>query len=303
MLRFFCDGITEDILTQLAKIKELRVISRTSVMQYKNTTKTIPEIAEELGVTYILEGSIRKYNEDIRVTAQLIEASSDEHLWAENYDKTLTDIFAIQSEVSQEIADELELNLTETEEESIAQIPTHNIEAYKLFLQGRQEADKRNGESIQKSIELYKKALEIDPNYAEAYAEIAHSTYLLTYYGMMGHIEAGKEAREYLEKAEAIDDKIARIYSVKGLIYNIEGKSDLAKAEFIKALELSPNDLTARYQYATLHYYTQEYEKQLEQAEIAYGLDPLSFITANNYFTALLTNKKFDDAEKTHAKN
>jgi TolB-like protein/class 3 adenylate cyclase/Tfp pilus assembly protein PilF len=294
----FRDGITEDILTQLSKIKELKVISRTSVMQYKGTEKTIPKIAKELGVTYILEGSIRKYGDDIRVTAQLIDAANDEHMWGENYDKTLTNIFAIQTEVSQEIVAALELNLSFEEQQSIAIVPVYDIEAYKYFLKGRQEADKKSLESIVKSIELYKEALAIDSNYAEAYAEIANSIYLQTYYGTIDIAEAAKQAREYVDKAEAINNKISRIYSVRGLIYNIEGRTDLAKAEFQKALALSPNDLTARYQYANLHYYTKEYDKQLEQAEIAYRLDPLSFATANTYFTALLTNKKYDEAEE-----
>ncbi len=294
----FRDGMTEDILTNLSKLKELHVISRTSVMQYKNTEKTIPEIAKELGVSYILEGSVRKYGDKIRVTAQLIEASSDEHLWADNYDKTLTDIFAIQTEVSEEIVEALELNISFEEKESITEVPKHNIEAYKLFLKGRQEADKRNAKSLDKSIDLFEQAIKIDPNYAEAYAEIANSIYLQTYYSGRNYIEAAKVANEYVAKAENIDSRISRIYSVKGLILNIEGKRDLAKTAFSKALTLSPNDLTARHQFATLHYYTKEYDKQLEQAEMAYRLDPLSFASANAYFTALLTNKKYEEAEK-----
>ncbi len=295
----FRDGMTEDILTYLSKVKDLRVISRTSVMQYKGTKKSIPEIAKELGVTYILEGSIRKYGDQIRVTAQLIDSKDDGHLWADNYDRTLTDIFKIQSEVSREIVSALQVNLSAEEQLSLDEVTEYNIEAYKLFLQGRQQADKRNKESINKSIELYKQALEIEPNYAEAYAEIANSVYLQTYYGgREDYIAAGKEAREYLDKAEKIDDKISRIYSVRGLIYNIEGKIDEAKAAFTKALTLSPNDLTARHQFATLHYYTKEYDIQLEQAEIAYRLDPLSFATAMSYFTALLTSRKYDEAEE-----
>lgn len=294
----FGDGVTEDILTHLSKLQELHVISRTSVMQYKGTKKTIPEIAKELGVAYVLEGSIRKYGEKIRVSAQLIDAETDEHLWADKYDKTITDIFAIQSEVSQEIVDALQLNINHDEKESLKSIPTQNIEAYKLFLRGRKEADKRNKESLTKSIELYKKAIELDPEYAEAYAEIANSTYLETYYSDADPEIASKKAYEYLDKAEKINNKISRIYSVKGLILNTQGTIGQAKTAFKRALQLSPNDLTARHQYATLHYYTKEYEIQLEQAEIAYRLDPLSFATANSYFTALLTNLKYMEAEQ-----
>lgn len=295
---FFRDGITEDILTQLSKLKDLRVISRTSVMQYKGTKKTIPEIAEELGVSYILEGSIRKYDDDIRITAQLIDASNDEHIWAENYDKTLTSIFSLQTEVSKEIVDALQINLSFDEQQGLARIPTQNIEAYRLFLTGRNEADKRNAKSLAQSITLYKEAINLDPNYAEAYAEIANSIYLETYYSRRNPKEASELANEYLNKAEKISDKVSRIYSVKGLINNIEGNHEAADIAFKKAIELSPNDLTARHQYSTFFYYTSQYEKQLEQAEIAYKLDPLSFATAISYFNALTANYKYDEAEK-----
>ncbi len=295
---FFRDGITEDILTQLSKLKALRVISRTSVMRYKETNKTIQEIAEELGVSYILQGSIRKYDNDIRIAARLIDASSAEHIWAENYDKTLTDIFGIQSEVSREIVDALEINMSFDEKQGLNEIPTQNIEAYKLFLQGRKEADKRNSESIAKSITLYKEAIAMDPNYAEAYAEMANSVYLETYYSRRDPKEASLLANAYLDKAEKINDKVSRIYSVRGLILNIEGKRDDAITAFEKAIRLSPNDLTARHQYSTFFYYTRQYDKQLEHAEIAYRLDPLSFVTANSYATALAFNHKYEEAEK-----
>lgn len=294
----FRDGMTEEILTHLSKIRELHVISRTSVMRYKETEKTIPQIAKELGVSLILEGSIRKYGDKIRVTAQLIDAESDQHIWAENYDRTLTDIFNIQSELSREIVNTLEINITPEEKINLAQIPTNNIEAYKLFLQGRREADKRNSESLTKSIELYESAIDLDPAYAEAYAEIANSIYLETYYSGRPPEEAAKLANQYLDKAEKLNDKVSRVSSVRGLISNIEGKYDEAKASFEKAIRLSPNDVTARHQFSTFFYYSRQYKEQLEQAEIAYSLDPLSFATANSYFTALMANNKFDEAEE-----
>lgn len=295
---FFRDGITEDVLTQLSKLKALRVISRTSVMRYKETNKTIPEIAKELGVSYILRGSIRKYDNDIRIAARLIDASNAEHIWSENYDKTLTDIFELQTEVSKEIVDALEINLSIDEQQGLKEIPTQNIDAYKLFLTGRNEADKRNSESIAKSIILYKQAIVLDPDYAEAYAEIANSIYLETYYSRRDPEEASLLAREYLDQAERINSKVSRIYSVRGLIFNIEGKREEAVKAFEMAIKLSPNDLTARHQYSTFFYYTRQYEKQLEHAKIAYSLDPLSFATANSYVTALAFNRKYNEAEQ-----
>jgi len=294
----FRDGMTEDILTHLSKVNDLHVISRTSVMRYKNTEKTVPEIAEELGVSYILEGSIRKYGDQVRVTAQLIQAANDEHIWAENYDKTLTDIFSIQTEVSKQIVDALQLNLSFEEEQQLAQIPTENIEAYKLFLTGRKEADKRNRESISKSIELYKEAIALDSTYAEAYAEIANSVFLQTYYGGRSVQEATELATFYLEKAKNINENISRIYTVEGLINNHTRNFEQAQIAFKKAIALAPNDLTARHQYSTFFYYNRLYEEQLEQAKIAYSLDPLSFATANSYFTALTSNRRYDEAEE-----
>lgn len=294
----FRDGMTEDILMHLAKVKELHVISRTSVMQYKETEKSIKAIAKELGVSLILEGSIRKYGDKVRVTAQLIDAKSDEHIWAENYDRTITDIFNIQSEVSKKIVSALELNLTVMEQQNLANIPTQNVEAYKLFLEGKKETDKRNSESLTASIDLFSKAIALDSTYAEAYAEIANSIYLETYYSGRNHIEAAKTANTYLDKAEKIDPNISRIYSVRGLIYNIEGKQKEAEKAFEKAINLSPNDVITRSQYATFFYYSRRYKEQLEQAEIAYKLDPLSFSVANGYATALAFNHKYDEAEK-----
>ncbi|EDP72774.1 putative adenylate/guanylate cyclase [Flavobacteriales bacterium ALC-1] len=293
----FRDGITEDILTQLSKLKELRVISRTSVMQYKDTKKTIPEIAEELGVSYILEGSIRKYGDDIRITAQLIDATTDEHLWAEDYDKTLINIFSLQTEVSEEIVDALQINLSFEEQQNLAMVSTKNIEAYKLVFEGKREVDTRTKESLANSILLYKEAIVLDPNYADAYAEIANSIYLQTYYSGRDHVEAAKTAHAYLDKAQKINPKTSRVYSVRGVINTIEEKHDLALMAFEKAVKLSPNDLTTRHQFATFYYYSKQYKKQLEQAEIAYRLDPLSFATANSYFNALIENGKINEGE------
>lgn len=294
----FRDGIIEDILTQLSKIEDLHVISRTSVMKYKNTTKTITEIAKELGVTYILEGSIRKYDKNVRVTAKLINTKDDENIMSEQFDRTLSDILSLQTDVSIDIVDALELNLTFEQQQRLDQTATQNIDAFKLFIKGRKEADKRNRESIAKSIELYQRALLADPNFAEAYAEIANSIYLETYYAGRDPVEATKLANDYLDKALAINDEVSRIYSVRGLIYNIEGKYDMAKTAFEKAIKLAPNDVTAHQQFATFYYYNQQYDEQLHHAEIAYKLDPLSFAIANSYFTALMANEMYGEAEQ-----
>ena len=294
----FRDGITYDILNHLSRFEDLKVISQTSVKKYKDSDLTVPEIAKELGVSYVLEGSIRKYGDKIRITSQLINAQTDEPIWVDDYDRTLTDILAIQSEIAGKIVDELELNISFEQQQRISKISTHNVDAYKYFLQGRNEADKRTNTSIEKSIELYQNAIEIDPNYAEAYAEIANSIFLQTYYGNADPEKAAERSESYLNTAEELDHHISRVYTVKGLLYNHTKRFDEAKKAFEKAIELAPNDVTARHQYATFFYYTGQYEKQLEQTKIAYNLDPLSFVTASSYMSALTYNSKFDKAEK-----
>ena len=294
----FRDGITYDILNRLSHFEDLHVISQTSVKKYKESDMTVPEIAKELGVTYILEGSIRKYGDEVRITSQLINAQADEPVWVNDYDRTLTDILEIQSEIASNIVNELKLNISFEQEQIFNKVSTQNIAAYKLFLKGREEADKRNSTSIANSIELYQQAIDIDPSYAEAYAEIANSIFLQTYYGNADPTIASEKAQTYLSKAEGIDDKIARVHTVKGLLYNHTKQFDKAEEAFKKAIAIAPNDVTARHQYATFFYYTGQYEKQLEQTKIAYGLDPLSFASASSYFSALTYNKKFDEAAK-----
>ncbi|MDX1471550.1 MAG: hypothetical protein R3213_08640, partial [Flavobacteriaceae bacterium] len=292
------DGITEEILTSLTKIEDLHVISRTSILKYRNTKKSIPQIARELGVSYILEGSIQKNGNQLRVTAQLIDAKEDKHVWAEKYDRTMKDIFDIQTEVSKEIVDALELNISLEDRSKLVSIPTQNLEAYRYFLRGKQEADQRSKESIERSIDLFNKAIDLDPEFAEAYAEIANSIFLSTYYARANPEEASKRAEIYLNKAEELKPSVARIYTVKGLLYNHSHQYDRAKSAFEKAIALAPNDVTARQQFATYYFYTKQYEKQLEQNKIAYNLDPLSFAAASGYLSALTYNRKYDEAEE-----
>ncbi|HXG01513.1 MAG TPA: hypothetical protein VNL69_12020, partial [Bacteroidota bacterium] len=172
---YFSDGITEDILTQLAKIGELNVISRTSVMKYKNTDKSMREIARELGATAILEGSVRRSGDRVRITGQLIYAPDDKHLWAETYDRELKDIFAIQTEVANAIARELKARLSPQEEKLLKSVPTKNLEAYGLYLKARDFQNKRTLEGNKRAVELLHQAIALDSNYAAAYALLGMS--------------------------------------------------------------------------------------------------------------------------------
>ena len=165
---YFSDGLTEDIITQLAKINSFKVVSRTSVMQYKKKSKSIREIGKELGADVVLEGSVQQSGDQVRITAQLINTATDEHLWAESYDRSMKDIFTIQTDIANQIANALKTKLTVQEKQRIEKKYTENAEAYQLYLKGRYYWNNRSEESVRKGIEFFKKAIEIDSSYALA---------------------------------------------------------------------------------------------------------------------------------------
>jgi TolB-like protein/cytochrome c-type biogenesis protein CcmH/NrfG len=233
---FFTDGIHEDILTNLALIHELRVVSRTSVMQYRDTKKPIRQIAAELGVTYVLEGSVQRAGNKVRVTGQLIHAATDEHIWAKAYDRDLTDIFAIQAELSQQIADALQAALSPEEKVRIARRPTENTVAYDLFLRSR-DIGNREGptpSSNERRTSLLQHAVELDPRFAQAWAELADV-----------------EAYGVFSFADGMDERLAK-----------------AKAAIDRALELAPEDTEVIRSLGTYYYYGyRDYAKASEQYE------------------------------------
>ena len=169
----------DEILTRLAKVADLKVISRTSTQHFKSAPDNLPEIAKQLGVTNILEGSVQKANDQVRVNVQLINALTDAHLWAETYDRKLTDIFAVESDIAKTIAETLQAKLTGSEKTAISKKPTENPEAHELYLKGRFFWNKRTAADLRKSIEYFDQAIEKDPGYAQAYAALAQSWKLL----------------------------------------------------------------------------------------------------------------------------
>jgi TolB-like protein/Flp pilus assembly protein TadD len=301
---WFGDGVTEDILTNLSKIKGLRVISRTSVNQYKNSKKTIPEIAKELGVAYVVEGSVRTQNNKVLITAQLIKAN-DEHIWAENYTEVLEDAFDIQRDVSKKIAQQLKINISPEEEIALSKAPTNNMEAYQLYIKGRSIADSRTKENLEKSIDYYKKAIALDSNYAEAYAEIANSNFLLVEYAGKPLDEATKESKEWISKALSINPNTVRAYSTLGYIAANNSEWEVARINFEKAIALNPNDATTHHHYS-LYYRSnpeKDFKKSLEQISIAQELDPFSHIITSAKIIALLLNNNFKEAGDLLSKN
>src|SRR5205823_2267322 len=198
---FFAEGVQDEILTRLAKVADLKVISRTSTQHFKSAPDNLPQIAKQLGVMNILEGSVQKANDQVRVNVQLINALTDAHLWADTYDRKLTDIFAVETEIAKAIAESLQAKLTGSEENSIAKVPTANPEAYELYLKGRFFWNKRTGVDLRKAIEYFNQAIAKDPNYALAYAGLADSYLLLPNYGGAPTAGVSPPARAAVAKA------------------------------------------------------------------------------------------------------
>ncbi|MCI0615261.1 tetratricopeptide repeat protein, partial [bacterium] len=211
---YFTDGMTEDIITQLSKIGELKVISRTSIMQYKNSNKGLREIAQELKVGNILEGSVRKEGNQLRITGQLIDAQTDEHIWAETYDRNLEDVFEVQSDVAQQIASALKAKLSSKEKELVEKKPTENLAAYDYYLKGRDYYGRYHKQDNETAIEMFQKALKLDPNFALAYAGLADAYARRT---MFGFPETWNDsAFEASSKAIALDPNLPEGYKALG---------------------------------------------------------------------------------------
>jgi non-specific serine/threonine protein kinase len=274
----FAEGIHDDILTQLSKISGLRVIARTSVMQYQNSDKSIKEIADELGVGTVLEGSTRRSGNVIRVTAQLIDSDTEEHLWAESYDRPYNDIFAIQSEVAQEIASALQVKLKEEEMESIKSKPTENLEAYEYFKKGTYYwSSFYNYDGNLKAAKMFEQACKLDSNFALAfawqsrtYAVVASQTPNVNEWGLFV-----EKSRKALAKAESIDPDIPEVDMARGdQLYSIQHKIESALKEYEKANRKRPNDADILYTIAVLEGSLCNWQKCLELSKKIVELNP-----------------------------
>src|SRR5213083_1046770 len=245
---YFSDGITEDIITDLSKVSGLFVVARNTVFTYKGKTVEVPEVAKRLGVNFILEGSVRKVGSRVRVTGQLIDGKDGGHVWADRYDRDLTDIFAIQDEITHAIVEQLKVKLLPQEKKSIGQTPTANIEAYTYYLRGRDFFHRHSKRYHQLARQMFTKAIELDRRYARAYAGIADcDSFLRLHY----HVDVPvQQIFEMTEKALALDDQLAEAHASRGLALLIEKRFEESTAEFEKAIMLDPNSFEAHYLYA-----------------------------------------------------
>jgi len=283
--QFFTDGIHDDLLTTIAKIGSMKVISRTSVMEYKNTTKKIPQIAKELGVANILEGGIQRSGNQVRINVQLIDAETDEHLWAEIFDRELTteNLFVIQSEISNAIADALHATLSPEEQRRIDTKPTNNLQAYDAFMRGRQLMATRDTTRLKLATEEFGKAVELDPLFALAWVGVADSNWLLSLYGKLRVADLLPIRELAVKNALAIDNQLGEAYASLAAIHRYYEKYDDAETAYRKAIELSPNYAGAYVWYSNLlGLYPLRIQEQVELAQKAAELDPRSSIIGIN---------------------
>ncbi len=272
---YFSDGIVEAILDHLFKIGELKVTSGTSTKKYKKTELSVKEIGRELSVSSILEGSVQKIGDNVRITAQLIDARTDVHLWSETYDRNISDIFSIQSEVAQTVARELKATLTSKAKGQIEKNQTNNVEAYNLYLQGRFFWNKRTKNGLNRSIEYFEKAINTDTDYALAYAGLADAYFIQAYWGWIEWNEGVAKSKEAVLRALDIDKNLAEAHTVLGALLNYkEFKWEEARKELQCAIDLNPNFVTAHHYYSELLNTLRQNDEARKQINIALQLDP-----------------------------
>jgi adenylate cyclase len=294
---YFCEGVQDEILTRLAKVADLKVISRTSTQHFKSAPENLPQIAKQLGVAHILEGSVQKAGEQVRVNVQLINAMTDAHLWADTYDRKLTDIFAVETDIAKTVADTLQAKLTGSEKNSMAKTPTVNPEAYELYLKGRFFWNKRTGDDLRKSIEYLKQAVAKDPGYALAYAALADSYGLLRFYGGASPAESVVPAEAAAKKALELDDLLAEAHASLGLIATEELDLNRGVKEQERAIQLNPNYATAHHWLGLGFSTLRQPDRSIAELKRALELDPLSMIINADLSIIYLYAGRYDDAE------
>ncbi|HZW85322.1 MAG TPA: adenylate/guanylate cyclase domain-containing protein [Nitrososphaerales archaeon] len=277
--RYFADGMTEEIISTVSKIGELQVISRTSVMRYRDTTVPISQIGRELSVGSILEGSVRKAGNKVRITAQLIQAQDDRHLWSQSYDRDLTDVFAIQGDIAEQVASSLKVHLVEGEKKEIRKRATTSPEAYTLYLKGRYYWNERSQEGIKKAVRYFEEAVKLDPAFALAHTGMADSYSIMSDYGWMVPKEAGRLAKEEATKALELDDSLAEAHASLGLVLtNYWWELSEGERELRRAIELKPNYAPAYHWLSIDLFYMKRLEEAFEADRRALELDPHSRI-------------------------
>jgi len=278
---YFADGMTDELITDLAQIGALRVISRTSVMVYKGARKPLPQIARELNVDAVVEGTVLRSGDEVRITAQLIEASTDKHLWSQSYEGELRDTLALQNRVASAIADQIRINLTPQEQAALKNVKVVNPEAYESYLKGRYFWNKRTGDGLKVALAYFKQAIEEDPQYAQAYSGLADTYALLGdwQYAVMTPKEAFPKAKAAAIKALELDSSLGEAHnSLAFVLDGFDWDFDSAGKEFQRAIELNPGYATAHHWYAWHLSLLGRFDDAIAEMRKAENLDPLSLI-------------------------
>ena len=294
---YFADGITEAVITDLGKVGALRVISRTSVMRYKDTKKPLPEIAGELQVDVLVEGTVARSGNHVRITANLVQASPERHLWAESYERDLRDVITLQNDVANAIAREIQVNLTPQERSRLSTSRTVNPEAYQLYLKGRYFWNRRTQEGLKKAIDYFNQAIAVDPNYALAYSGVADCYPPLAYLGYVPPNEALSRAKASAAKALEIDESLAEAHATLGAEKMFQ-KWDWvgSEKEFKRSIELNPGYATAHSWYAQDLLAMSRFREGLEESKRAQQLDPFSLIINAGLAHRLYWARQYDQA-------
>jgi adenylate cyclase len=272
---YFADGMTEELINTISHNHQLKVIARTSVGRYKGSQKSISEIAKEIGVGSILEGSVRKAGNKIRVTAQLIDAVTEDHMWSDNYDRQLDDVFSIQSDIAKSVSDALMVRLVPEEKKSVERKATRSPAAYVRHLRGRTALRDRTESGMWEAKKLFEEAIAEDGNYAEAYAGLADAYYLLGNYEHMPKAESMKKGKEALDRALSLDDDLAEAHNTRAEFLANDYKFAEAESEFKRAIGLNPNYSLAHHWYAILHMEAGRLQDGINETLLAAELDPM----------------------------
>lgn len=275
---FFSDGVTEEIIVHLTRLEGVTVISRASVMRYKGQAVRLDDVARELGVNRIVEGTVRRSGDRVRITAQLVDPASGQSIWADDYDRELTDIFEIQSDVAEQVARALELQLSDADRARIERRPTSNLEAHELYLRGREAWNQRTGPSIQASIDYFERAVAIDEEYAAAWAGLADAYAIVSSYTRASTEASHPLAHRAAERALAIDSTLGEPYAALGMIGWGQRPAAEVDRTFRRSIELNPGYATAHHWYAIFLASEGRFDEAMTQIQLARALDPLSRI-------------------------
>jgi len=302
---FFVDGMHDDILTHVSKIRSLKVISRTSVMDYRGTTKNMKTIGRELDVATILEGGVQRSGSQVRINVQLINAETDEHLWAEIYDRKLTaeNLFSIQTEIATAIADALRASLSPEEQNRLATVPTENLAAYEAYILGKQRMAKFTSVALEEAAEYFEQAVNLDPGFALAYVGLADAHVQNVNLLGIPENEMSVESEVLIQRALELDDQLGEAYAVLAWIQNRKNDLEDAQENYRRALELDPNSAKTYSGYADLMNDLRRLEESLTLRRKAVELDPLSAVMIQRVGWGLAALGRFDEALSWYEKS